>query len=36
VQFSWGMPSREVLAQVHQAGAKMGVQVTSVGSARSP
>jgi nitronate monooxygenase len=35
VQFSSGMPSREVLAEVRQAGAKMGVQVTSVESART-
>jgi nitronate monooxygenase len=35
VQFSWGMPERELLAAVRQAGAKLGIQVTSPGSART-
>jgi nitronate monooxygenase len=35
VQFSWGMPDRGLINAVRQAGAKMGIQVTSVGSART-
>jgi nitronate monooxygenase len=35
VQFSWGMPDKAVIAAVRQAGAKMGIQVTSRGSARA-
>jgi nitronate monooxygenase len=35
VQFSWGMPSKESVAAIRAAGAKMGMQVTSAGSARA-
>jgi nitronate monooxygenase len=35
VQFSWGMPDRAAIAAVRQAGAKMGIQVTSPASARA-
>ena len=35
VQFSWGMPDRSLVAAVHQARAKMGVQVTGAESARA-
>jgi Nitronate monooxygenase len=35
VQFSWGMPDVTLVAAVRQAGAKMGIQVTSAGSARA-
>jgi nitronate monooxygenase len=35
VQFSWGMPNPTLVAAVRQAGAKMGIQVTSAGSARA-
>ena len=35
VQFSWGMPSREMVSAIHAAGAKFGVQVTSAESARA-
>jgi len=35
VQFSWGMPAKEAAAAIHAAGARMGVQVTSVQSARA-
>lgn len=35
VQFSWGMPSKEAVAAVRAAGAKMGMQVTSSESARA-
>lgn len=35
VQFSWGMPGRDLVAAVRRAGAKMGIQVTSAGSARA-
>jgi nitronate monooxygenase len=35
VQFSWGMPDATLVAAVRQVGAKMGIQVTSVGSARA-
>ena len=35
VQFSWGMPDRGLVAAVRQAGAKLGVQVTSAESARA-
>jgi nitronate monooxygenase len=29
VQFSWGIPSREIVSEVRNAGAKLGIQVTS-------
>lgn len=35
VQFSWGMPAKEVVSAVRGAGAKMGVQITSAESARA-
>jgi nitronate monooxygenase len=35
VQFSWGMPDATLVAAVRKAGAKMGIQVTSAGSARA-
>jgi nitronate monooxygenase len=35
VQFSWGMPSKEVVSAVRGAGAKMGMQVSSAQSARN-
>jgi nitronate monooxygenase len=35
VQFSWGMPSKEAVAVIRAAGAKMGMQVTSAESART-
>jgi nitronate monooxygenase len=35
VQFSWGMPDRALVAAVRQAGAKMGIQVSSAESARA-
>src|SRR5262249_32967525 len=35
VQLSWGMTDRHLVAAVRAARAKMGVQVTSVGSARA-
>jgi nitronate monooxygenase len=35
VQFSWGMPAKEVVSVVRSAGAKFGVQVTSAESARA-
>jgi len=35
VQFSWGMPDRALVAAIRQAGAKMGIQVTSAESARA-
>jgi nitronate monooxygenase len=35
VQFSWGMPSKEAVAAIRAAGAKMGMQVTSAESARA-
>lgn len=35
VQFSWGMPSKELVSKVHAAGAKMGIQVTGRSSAKT-
>jgi nitronate monooxygenase len=35
VQFSWGMPSKETLAKIRKAGAKLGIQVTSRESAKA-
>jgi nitronate monooxygenase len=35
VQFSWGMPGKELVSKVHTAGAKMGIQVTGKGSAEA-
>src|ERR1700682_6157869 len=35
VQFSWGMPTREMVSAVRAAGAKLGMQVTSAESARA-
>jgi nitronate monooxygenase len=35
VQFSWGMPTKELVSAVRAAGAKLGVQVTSSASARA-
>ena len=35
VQFSWGMPTKDVVSAVRAAGAKLGMQVTSAGSARA-
>jgi nitronate monooxygenase len=35
VQFSWGMPTKEMLSAVRAAGAKLGMQVTSAESARA-
>jgi nitronate monooxygenase len=35
VQFSWGMPTKEVVSAVHTASAKMGIQVSGAESARS-
>jgi nitronate monooxygenase len=35
VQFSWGMPGKPLVADVRQAGAKFGIQVTSAESARA-
>ena len=34
IQFSWGMPSKEVVSAVRAKGARLGIQVTSAGSAR--
>ena len=34
VQFSWGMPNAEHVRQIHDEGAKLGVQITGAGSAR--
>lgn len=34
IQFSWGMPSKQLVSAVRTGGAKLGVQVTSAGSAR--
>jgi nitronate monooxygenase len=34
VQFSWGMPSPEHISQIRAGGAKLGIQVTGVASAR--
>ena len=35
VLFSWGMPGKPLVASVRQAGAKLGIQVTSAESARA-
>jgi nitronate monooxygenase len=35
VQFSWGMPTKEAVAAIRAAGARMGMQVTSAESARA-
>ena len=35
IQFSWGMPTKEMLLPVRAAGAKLGIQVTSAESARA-
>ena len=35
VQFSWGMPTREMVSAIRAAGAKLGTQVTSAESARA-
>jgi len=35
IQFSWGMPTKEMLSAVRGAGAKLGIQVTSAESARA-
>jgi thiamine monophosphate synthase len=35
VQFSWGMPTREMVSAIRTAGAKFGMQVTSAESARA-
>ena len=35
VQFSWGMPTREMVSAIRAAGARFGVQVTSAESART-
>jgi nitronate monooxygenase len=35
VQFSWGMPTKEMVSAVRAAGAKLGMQVTSAESARA-
>jgi nitronate monooxygenase len=34
VQFSWGMPGKALVSSIRQAGAKLGIQVTSAESAR--
>jgi nitronate monooxygenase len=34
IQFSWGMPTREMVTAIRAAGAKLGLQVTSAESAR--
>jgi nitronate monooxygenase len=34
IQFSWGMPSKELVSAVRKSGAKLGIQVTSSGAAR--
>ena len=34
IQFSWGMPSKELVSTVRKSGAKLGIQVTSAGAAR--
>jgi nitronate monooxygenase len=34
IQFSWGMPSKQLVSTVRTSGARLGVQVTSAGSAR--
>ena len=35
VQFSWGFPSKAIIAVIRQAGAKLGIQVTSAETARA-
>lgn len=35
VQFSWGMPSQEIVSKIHAAGAKLGIQVTSAVGAKA-
>ncbi len=35
VQFSWGFPAKETVSAIRQAGAKLGIQVTSAESARA-
>jgi nitronate monooxygenase len=35
VQFSWGVPTKEMVSAIRAAGAKMGMQVTSAESARA-
>jgi nitronate monooxygenase len=35
IQFSWGMPTKEMLLAIRAAGAKLGIQVTSAESARA-
>jgi nitronate monooxygenase len=35
VQFSWGMPTKEMVSAIRAAGAKLGIQVTSAESART-
>jgi nitronate monooxygenase len=35
VQFSWGLPAKAVVSAIRQAGAKLGIQVTSAESARA-
>ena len=34
IQFSWGMPGKDLVATIRKSGARLGVQVTSAGSAR--
>ena len=34
IQFSWGMPDKQLVSAVRRSGARLGVQVTSAGSAR--
>src|SRR6202011_927983 len=34
IQFSWGIPSKQLVSTVRTRGARLGVQVTSAGSAR--
>jgi nitronate monooxygenase len=34
IQFAWGIPSAEVVASIRKAGAKMGIQVSSVAGAQ--
>jgi nitronate monooxygenase len=34
IQFSWGMPNKQLVSAVRTSGARLGVQVTSAGSAR--
>src|SRR5262245_8639477 len=35
VQFSWGLPAKATVSAIRQAGAKLGIQVTSAESARA-